>query len=54
MSFADWVKESNNKYTYVSFKPKVISPNSGKIKLIKHEQEIFKISEEDMVIKKHL
>ncbi len=53
MSFTDWVKESNNKYVYVSFKSRVISPDSGKIKLIKHEHEIFKLREEDIVTKKH-
>jgi hypothetical protein len=54
MSFDDWIKEANKTYIYVSFVSKGTSANSGKIKLIKHEQEIFKLRDEDITIKKYL
>jgi hypothetical protein len=44
----------SHEYIYVSFVSKGTSANSGKIKLIKHEHEIFKLRDEDITIKKYL
>ena len=54
MSFHDWVKEANNSNVYISLKSKVVSPNSGKIKLIKYEQEDICVSEKSIAFKKQL
>ncbi len=46
MSFDDWVKEAKNKYVYVGFKSTDISPDNKKVKLLKHEEELYVVRTE--------